>query len=218
VGVGAGSTGVTGGLTEATAGASCFKYWAATKANASAGGSISSQSPLALSSFTVSPRLRVPSTLKFSPGPPRTFNFFGRTVLLEASKKDELTQTWIEGGRVIFAQAEGSSGPEFLRMISSKTVTGSLFVTRPSTSPLSPALPRTFTLLAMTTPEPGINGTVFNSIPALFLAVVGAFAVFFFAAFFFSAFAAGVFVSEGEADDAFVIAGEVAGVVIGGAG
>src|SRR5438876_2012674 len=122
--LGAGSAGVVASAT----GASCFRYCAATNANASAGGSISSHSPLAPISLTVSPCLRVPSTLKFSPGPPRTLSFFGRTVLLVASRNEELTHTWVVAGRTIFAQADGSSGPEFLSVTSSSTVTGSPLV------------------------------------------------------------------------------------------
>src|SRR2546425_5294951 len=45
------------------AGPSCLRYWAATKAYASAGGSISIQSPLVLSSFNASPRFKKPNTL-----------------------------------------------------------------------------------------------------------------------------------------------------------
>src|SRR5262245_56469329 len=64
--VAAGSVGgvVVFGVAATTAGAgSCFKYWAAIKAKASLGASISIQSPLALISFTLSPRLSVPKTL-----------------------------------------------------------------------------------------------------------------------------------------------------------
>src|SRR3989442_996645 len=60
-GVGAGSTGF--GVTAAITGASCFKYCAATKANAPAGASISVQSPLTETSFTVAPFSSVPMTL-----------------------------------------------------------------------------------------------------------------------------------------------------------
>src|SRR6266404_4953347 len=122
--LGAGSVGVVAGA----AGASCFRYCAATKANASAGGSISNHSPLAPISLTASPCFRVPSTLKFSPGPPRMLSFFGRTVLFVASRNEELIHTWVVLGKTIFAQAEGSSGPEFLSVTSSSTVTGSPFV------------------------------------------------------------------------------------------
>src|SRR5436309_523244 len=59
VGAGAGS----GAVVVATLGGSCLRYCAATKAYASAGASISIQSPLTLISFTASPRLSVPTTL-----------------------------------------------------------------------------------------------------------------------------------------------------------
>src|ERR1044071_5047520 len=45
------------------AGDSCFRYCAATKAYASAGGSICSHSPFAPTSLTASPCFKVPSTL-----------------------------------------------------------------------------------------------------------------------------------------------------------
>src|SRR5689334_18429222 len=75
-GVGGGSGGVIG----VVPGASCRRYCAATKPLASAGASISVQAPLLPISVTVSPRLSIPRTLYSSPGPARSFNFFGSTV------------------------------------------------------------------------------------------------------------------------------------------
>src|ERR1017187_1468656 len=67
------------------------------------------------------------------------------------------------GGNVIFAQADGSSGPELFRTISSNTVTCWPLVIRVTTSLLSLAWPRTLTLLATTTAWPATSGTVLSS-------------------------------------------------------
>src|SRR3954454_4785090 len=62
VGTGVGSTG-TAAIAGVEPAGSCFRYWAATNANASAGGSISSHSPLVLTCLTASPFFTMPSTL-----------------------------------------------------------------------------------------------------------------------------------------------------------
>src|SRR5437899_2663969 len=62
------TAGVGGGsLAAITASASCLRYCAAMKAYASAGASISVQSPLVPISLTASPCFRIPSTLYSSP-------------------------------------------------------------------------------------------------------------------------------------------------------
>src|SRR5437899_11978424 len=98
----AGAVGGSGGTVGAVPGASCLRYCAATKPQASAGASISVQAPLVPTSVTVAPRSRIPSTLYSSPGPARTFNFFVITVLLVLSIKDMLIQTWTLAGRLLF--------------------------------------------------------------------------------------------------------------------
>src|SRR3989442_9804286 len=100
---------------------------------------------------------------------------------------------------MFFAQADGSSGPEFLRVTSSSTLTIWPLVKRVSTSLLSLAWPRTLTLLAMTTTEPATRGTLFNSAPGGFFFVADFFSVLFFAVFFFSGLLAGAFVFFGIA-------------------
>src|SRR2546426_1162816 len=169
-GAGAASVGVMAGA----AGGSCLRDFAPPNAKASPRGPISSPPAFGVGFLPGSPRLSRPSTLKFSPGPARTFNFLARTVLLVGSISAELTQTWMLAGKRIFAHAEGSSGPDFLRMISPRTVTGWSLVTWPTTSPLSPAWPRTLTLLAMTEAGPATSGTVLNSAAAsLFFTAAG---------------------------------------------
>src|SRR5450759_2438331 len=123
-----------------------------------------------------------------------------------------LIHTCAPGGNVIFAQADGSSGPELFRTISSSTVTDWPFVIRVTTSLLSLAWPRTLTLLATTVAGPATSGTVLSSgAGAFFLATA-----FFFAAFFFAALAVGAL---GVAvAGASVAAGAAAGMAIGAAG
>src|SRR5690242_16774012 len=99
----------------------------------------------------------------------------------------------MEGGNAILAQADGSSGPDFFRRISSITVTESPLLSRPMTSPLSPAWPRTLTLLAITTAGPATRGTVRRSSTAVFFAL--RLFVFFLPIFFEVAFAV-VFVED----------------------
>src|ERR1035437_2660138 len=136
---------------------------------------------------------------------------------------DVLTQTWAPGGSATSAQADGSSGPELFRTISLSTVTESPLVTRVTTSLLSLAWPRTFTLLATTVAGPATSGTVFSSgIPSLILAA--AFLTDFFCAafspfladFFFAALAAGAFVLA--VAGAIVAAGAAACISIGADG
>src|ERR1019366_8999342 len=125
-----------------------------------------------------------------------------------------LIHTCAPGGSVIFAQADGSSGPELFRTISSSTVTDWPLVIRVTTSLLSLAWPRTLTLLATTTAGPATSGTVFNSGAGAFFS--GAFSAFFFAAFFFTALADGALVLA-VAGATFAV-GAAAGVAIGAAG
>src|SRR5258708_1983403 len=107
-----------------------------------------------------------------------------------------LTQPCALAGSMIFAQADGSSGPELLRVISSRTVTWSPLVRRVTTSLLSLAWPRTLTLLASTTAGPATSGTVFNSAARSFFFEAGFFSDFFFAALVFLAgLAAGALVA-----------------------
>src|SRR5664279_4330681 len=131
-----------------------------------------------------------------------------------------LTHTCAPGGSAIFAQADGSSGPELFRTISSSTVTDWPFVIRVTTSLFSLAWPRTLTLLATTIAGPATSGTVLSSrAGALFLATAffsGAFGAFFFAAFFFPVLAAGALVLA--VSGASVAAGAGAGIAIGAAG
>src|ERR1035438_2258783 len=94
------------------------------------------------------------------------------------------------GGNVIFAQADGSSGPELFRTISSNTVTCWPLVIRVTTSLLSLAWPRTLTLLATTDAGPATSGTVLSSGAGAFFFATA----FFFPAFFFAALTAGAFV------------------------
>jgi len=99
---------------------------------------------------------------------------------------------------VILAQAEGSSGPELLRTISSITVTVWPLVTCVTISLLSLAWPRTLTLLATTIAGPATSGIVRNSGQvAVFRAgafFTGALCAIFGVDFFFAALAAGAFV------------------------
>src|SRR5215475_12041219 len=74
-----------------------------------------------------------------------------------------LTQTWPPGGRRIFAQADGSSGAESLRRISSRTVRFWPLFTRVTISLFNRAWPRTLTLLATTTAGPATSGGIFKS-------------------------------------------------------
>src|SRR5207247_152026 len=120
----AGAGAASGGVMAGAGGGCCFRDCAAPNAEPTRRGAGFRQPALALSSLTASPRLSRPSTLKFSPGPARTFNFLARTVLLVGSISAALTQTWMLAGKRIFAHAEGSSGPDFLRVISPRTVTG----------------------------------------------------------------------------------------------
>src|ERR1035441_4899375 len=112
-----------------------------------------------------------------------------------------LIHTCAPGGSVIFAHADGSSGPELFRTISCNTVTCWPLVMRVTTSLLSLAWPRTLTLLATTDAWPAISGTVLSSgAGAFFFATAffsGAFTAFFFPAFFFAALTAGAFVFAG---------------------
>src|ERR1051326_464887 len=96
-----------------------------------------------------------------------------------------LTQTGALVGKRIFAQAEGSSGAEFLRLTSSRTVTCWPLVRWVTTSLFSLAWPRTLTLLASQTAGPGFRGTVANRGVAFFL--VAAFFSDLFLADFFAA-------------------------------
>src|SRR6185436_8029528 len=106
------------------------------------------------------------------------------TVLLEVLMKEVLTQIWPPGGRRTFAQADGSSGAESLRLICSNTVRFWPLLTRVTISLLSLAWPRTFTLLATTNAGPDTSGAFFKSAAgsAFFAAF---FSVFFLAAVFF---------------------------------
>src|ERR1017187_5471938 len=125
-----------------------------------------------------------------------------------------LIHTCAPGGNVILAQADGSSGPESFRTISSSTVTDWPLVIRVTTSLLSLAWPRTLTLLATTTAGPASIGTVLSSGAGAFCFATaffsGAFSAFFFAAFFFPALTAGAFVFA--VAGAIVAAGAATGI------
>src|SRR5665213_3257360 len=104
---------------------------------------------------------------------------------------DELTQTFTLAGRAIFAHCAGSSALCLSSVISLKMVTLSPFLTCATTSPLSPAWPRTFKLLTQTSAGPGtkvivgsVNAFFFGAALAMafFLALTG---VFFAGAFDF---------------------------------
>jgi len=114
-----------------------------------------------------------------------------------------LTQAWAPGGRTILAQADGSSGPELLWVISSSTVTVCPLDKRVTTSLLSLAWPRTLTWSASTTAGPGVSGTVRNSAAASFFFTAGAF--FLGADFFFLAAGALVAGTEGAAASRLVV-------------
>src|SRR5215469_9076415 len=126
-----------------------------------------------------------------------------------------LIQACAPAGNAIFAQADGSSGPESLRTISSITVTGWLFVRRVRISLLSWGFPRTLTWVATHTAGPATSGTVFSSAP-LFLAT--AFCPDFFFDFFLALFVAGALVMAG-ADSAVgaAMAGSAGAAFVGGA-
>src|SRR5262245_13322689 len=93
---------------------------------------------------------------------------------------------------MIFAHADGSSGPDLFSKTSSSTATCWPLVSFVMTSLFNFAWPRTLTLLATTIAGPAVSGTVFNSAAGSFFLVT----VFFLSAFlgsdFFSAFGAGL--------------------------
>src|ERR1035438_3495751 len=87
-----------------------------------------------------------------------------------------LIHTCAPGGSAILAQADGSSGPELFRTISSSTVTDWPLVIRVTTSLLSLAWPRTLTLLATTIAGPATSGVVLSSGSACGFLTAGFFA------------------------------------------
>ena len=126
--LGVGGFGVTAAI--AVAGASCFRYCAATNAKAFAGGF--DFRPVAFGVDLLHRRRRAQAAK-------HAVVFARAAAHVQLSSADRLvgrvdegvlTQTCAFGGSAIFAQADGSSGPELFSMISSITVTGSPLVTR----------------------------------------------------------------------------------------
>src|ERR1051325_7082606 len=109
--------------------------------------------------------------------------------------KDVLAQTRIFVGRMIFAQAEGSSTAEFFNLTSSSTVTCWPLASLPTTSLLSFACPRMLTLLASHVAGPGLRGTVTNGAAGAFFFVAAFRSDFFLAAFLAGALVVAAFVA-----------------------